>query len=327
MKHEIAIIGAGIIGITNAIKLLENGFKVTVITKDPPLRTNSDAAVASWYPSSARKPLLQKLCFDSLQYFDQLSCLKNSGISWIKVVKYMNNENGYLENPWIKMVESKDGLPQNYIQLNEFKCAIPITIPLADVNIYRPYLLNWFYELGGKIIIEEVSKVIDLIDKYKVIINCCGWEAKYLANDHRSHPVRGQTIIIEVKDSDKIPLSFDAGSLNAYARYRPQSLDCVIGTSYKVNDKKTAITQQETEDIYEKVELFIPNVREYKVKGIKVGLRSGRWDVRVGPEWISSGTKESFLVHNYGHNSSGFSASWANAKMVLDEVIRGLKHL
>jgi glycine/D-amino acid oxidase-like deaminating enzyme len=39
MPSKIAIVGAGIIGITNAICLLEKGFSVTIFTKDEPLKT------------------------------------------------------------------------------------------------------------------------------------------------------------------------------------------------------------------------------------------------------------------------------------------------
>lgn len=315
-KSKIAIVGAGIVGITNAIKLLEQKLDITIFSKDSPLKTNSDAAVASWYPSSARKPLLQKLCMQSLAKFEELSNTPDTGISWIKVVKYLTNVNGYLENPWIKEVESPDGLPKDYITREAFPYVVALTVPLADVNIYRPYLLKKFYDLGGKFELRELQNPYNLIAGFDVIINCTGWESFAFVNDKRSHPIRGQTIVIGVPKGKNIPISFDAGSLNAYARYRPQSHDCVIGASYKVNDRKTQISEKEEEEIFAKVEPFIPELRSYKILTKKVGLRAGRWDARIESEWIEEWDKRSLLIHCYGHNSSGYSASWASADMV-----------
>ncbi|WP_126322829.1 FAD-dependent oxidoreductase [Candidatus Rickettsiella viridis] len=72
MKNKIAVVGAGIIGITNAVRLLQEGFSVTVFTKDEPLETNSDAAVATWYTPDDSKPKLQKYCLESLSKFNEL---------------------------------------------------------------------------------------------------------------------------------------------------------------------------------------------------------------------------------------------------------------
>ena len=49
---RVAVIGSGIIGLTSAIRLLEAGFKVTVLTKDLAKDTTSECGcgdVASWW--------------------------------------------------------------------------------------------------------------------------------------------------------------------------------------------------------------------------------------------------------------------------------------
>jgi D-amino-acid oxidase len=313
MSKKIVVIGAGVIGITTAITLLEQNYKVTVISKDKPFATNSDIAVASWHPSSNKRPLLQRLCIESLPVFDELSKVAGSGVSWISVVKYMKTYDSYKENPWMKLVKSKAEFSPSIVTSEVYPYRLMLRVPLADVNFYRPFLFRLFEKLGGKLEQVKIESFTDLTGSYDAIINCSGWETKYLQRDARVHPIRGQTTILEVPADYKTPISFGNGHLNAYAIFRPESHDCVIGTTYKVNDCKTAISQKEMEEIFAKVSAFIPDIRQFKVKQDKVGLRCGRQDVHIKSEWLS----DTLLVHCYGHNSSGFSASWASAKEVL----------
>ena len=47
---EITVLGAGVSGLTTAIRLLESGFKVTIFAKNMSPNTVSDVAAAWWYP-------------------------------------------------------------------------------------------------------------------------------------------------------------------------------------------------------------------------------------------------------------------------------------
>ena len=47
---DITVLGAGVSGITTAIRLLESGFKVTIVAKNMSPDTVSDVAAAWWYP-------------------------------------------------------------------------------------------------------------------------------------------------------------------------------------------------------------------------------------------------------------------------------------
>jgi glycine/D-amino acid oxidase-like deaminating enzyme len=213
----------------------------------------------------------------------------------------------------MELVKNEAEFSPSIIANEAYPCRIMLRVPLADVNFYRPFLFRLFEKLGGKLEQRKIESFTELTGSYDAIINCSGWETRYLQRDARVHPIRGQTTILEVPTDYKIPISFGNGHLNAYAIFRPESRDCVIGTTYKVNDSKTAISPKEREEIFAKVSAFLPDIRQFKVKQEKVGLRCGRQDVRIQSEWLSY----TLLVHCYGHNSSGFSASWASAKEVL----------
>jgi D-amino-acid oxidase len=46
--RDVAVVGAGVIGLTTAVQLAEAGWNVHVLTKDLPMRTTSAAAGAIW---------------------------------------------------------------------------------------------------------------------------------------------------------------------------------------------------------------------------------------------------------------------------------------
>ena len=50
---RVIVVGAGVIGLTCAIRLLESGRRVDVVARDLPLETASAVAAAIWYPYRA----------------------------------------------------------------------------------------------------------------------------------------------------------------------------------------------------------------------------------------------------------------------------------
>lgn len=72
---KICVVGAGIIGQTVAYHFLKNGFtNVTVISKDPPLDTNSDVAAALWRPYDAN-PVEQSVEWSEESYKEYFNIL------------------------------------------------------------------------------------------------------------------------------------------------------------------------------------------------------------------------------------------------------------
>jgi len=50
---RVIVVGAGIVGLTCAVRLLEAGHRVDVVARDLPLETTSAVAAALWYPYRA----------------------------------------------------------------------------------------------------------------------------------------------------------------------------------------------------------------------------------------------------------------------------------
>jgi D-amino-acid oxidase len=50
---QVLVAGAGVVGLTAAIRLREAGVDADVVARDPPLATTSAVAAALWYPYRA----------------------------------------------------------------------------------------------------------------------------------------------------------------------------------------------------------------------------------------------------------------------------------
>src|SRR4051812_36252728 len=50
MPDRVVVVGAGVVGLSCALRLLEAGHRVDVLARDLPLETTSSVAAAIWYP-------------------------------------------------------------------------------------------------------------------------------------------------------------------------------------------------------------------------------------------------------------------------------------
>lgn len=318
-QKKVAVIGAGIIGMTNAICLLEKEFDVTIFTKDDPFKTNSDAAVATWYIPDDSKPTLQKLCIESLSIFETLNKIDESGVRKIPALYYFRNENEFNQSawtklilkPWVKIVDLSSKFARH-----DFQKVILVQVPLIDPNFYRPFLFNKFQQMGGRLERKKINHFSELINDYDVIINCAGWESKYLVNDDEIFPIRGQIEI--AKNLNEDAYSFNISELDTYMIMRPQSNDFVLGTTFQMNDTDMNTREVDRTTIIRNAASFV-SLSDSISTTSKVGIRCGRIDVRIANEYIRNKSGElTLIVHCYGHGGSGYSASWGSAAKVLE---------
>ena len=50
MTDRVIVVGAGVVGLSCAVRLLEAGHRVDVVARELPLETTSSVAAAIWYP-------------------------------------------------------------------------------------------------------------------------------------------------------------------------------------------------------------------------------------------------------------------------------------
>ncbi len=302
----VAVVGSGIVGLTSAIRLLEAGFKVTVLTKDLVKDTTSSVAAAMWHPGGAGEEPLKHWCQKSLEVFKNLSKDEHSGLRW--VTAYELSDHGFVDQG----LELADDLgllmvspfpePWNYgYRFNTVQINTPT---------YMPFVLNRFKALGGHLEQQNVERLDTL--PYDLIINASGVGAKDLARDKGVYPIRGQIIrIAKPKNFPDEIIHIHSGETFTYII--PRVDDCILGGTYQIGDDNKQPDSDTAKAILERTTAIKPELKDADILEHKVGLRPGRDTVRFEREEL----RGKVIIHNYGHGSIGHTLAWGCAEDVV----------
>ena len=191
---------------------------------------------------------------------------------------------------------------------------IVVEEPLADIPIYRPWLLARFTTLGGILQQKNVLSLTEITDTFPVVINCTGWESRRLSQDTSVIPSRGQ-VEITTQATPAIPCTLNIAPLGIYIAFRPGSNDCVIGASETPYDISTQPRQQDKDMLIKTAARVCPSIIHLPTRS-QVGIRCSRnGDTRLDQETIINPETQQpvTIIHCYGHDGSGVSASWGSA--------------
>lgn len=313
MKNKsVLVLGCGAIGLTSGIRLLENGYDVEIIAAEIPPNITSNVAAAYWYPFRVSPPekVLPWAAFTYKTYMD-LAAIPDIGIGVFNFVQIFDHK---VEDPfWKPAVKNfirvgKDELPPGYVD------GYVVPIARIDTPIYMEYLVNRFKDDGGKItkINHKIEGIDELSDNHRLIVNSTGLGSLKLFDDKEMFPIRGQ-LVKTTNPGLKDCINEEEGPL-AVSYIVPHEDYCILGGTADDNDWSLDVDPKTSEEILRKCRELDPRLNEAEVLGERVGLRPGRMEVRLELEHLS---KDSFVIHNYGHGGAGFTLSWGCAEDVL----------
>jgi D-amino-acid oxidase len=309
MKHCVAVVGAGVSGLTCALVFAENGFNTAIFADEMGDETNSAAAAAMWYPYDVGTgDQIIPWALTSYQRFLELARDPQTGVSLTELRVF--SRLGPIAPPvWARSFETR-AVPDSEIP-SAFVSGFSIHVPLIETGKYLAYLASRLTSAGSSISggihltdLEEVDARFDLI------VNCAGIGARELVPDPQMEPHRGQVAIVEKFDLPYAVVCDDPPLMYAI----PRSNDCVFGGTNEVSNNR-AVDPRTTTAIITECERVLdrsapPLIRE------RVGLRPGRSSgVRVAAEKLRDRRP---VIHNYGHGGSGFTLSWGCAQAVLE---------
>jgi D-amino-acid oxidase len=300
MKPSVAIIGAGVSGLSCGVVLAENGYDPRILAAEPPPETTSAIAAAMWFPYDA-EPAGKVIpwALQSYNVFRELSRVPGSGVSMIELRTFCRGE--HLEiPPWAVNLGAHSTKETEFV----------MTVPLADTSIYLDYLQRRLTSAGGKLTTgvrfekpEEIDPAFDLV------INCAGIGAKNLVRDTALEPHRGQVLLVEKLDLPGAVVCDDPPLRYAI----PRTNDCVFGGTNELSEN-LAPDPATTAAILAECSATL-NISPPTVIATRVGLRPFRRSgVRVELDRTADGRR---LIHNYGHGGSGVTLSWGCAQAVL----------
>jgi len=338
MKHRVAIVGAGVSGLTCGVVFAERGYRITIFAKEIGEQTTSGTAAALWFPydvEPANKVIPWAL--ETFRTLINLAHIAESGVSMIELRQFSRTEgiqipdwaiplgvrrlsssvmSSEIENgatgeaaTWAERTEA-ERTGSERIKSREFASGFSITVPLMDTTIFLDYLANRFLKADGQIT-ENVcfERLEDVDPKFDLVINCAGIGARELVHDADLEPHRGQVAIVpRIKDLPYAVVCDDAPLMYAI----PRRNDCVFGGTNELSDNlgaDSAMTTRIVAECSRALKIKKPNVLAERV-GLRPFRKSG---VRVEPARLRDGRT---CLHNYGHGGSGFTLSWGCAENI-----------
>jgi D-amino-acid oxidase len=319
MDRTVAIIGAGVSGLTCGVVFAERGYRTAIFAKETGQQTTSGAAAAIWFPYDAEPP--ERVIPWALASFDVLADLArigDSGVSMIELRQFSRARK--IEIPdWAIPLGAQAVTPtvpsvmsEVETSLESLKSGFSLRVPLTDTTIYLDYLAARFLKAGGAINANVCfEKLEDVDQQFDVVINCAGIGARELVQDMDLEPHRGQVAIVPSIERLSCAIVCDDAPL-MYAI--PRRNDCVFGGT---NDLRSdlAVDAATTDRIIAECSRVL-NIEKPNVLAERVGLRPFRKSgVRLERDQLSDGRT---VIHNYGHGGSGFTLSWGCAREVVD---------
>ena len=308
----ITVIGAGIIGLTTAVRLAEAGFDVAVIARDLPLETTSAVAAALWYPYRAGPPD-QVLTWARTSFWTFLADadVPDSGVALVEGLELRSSPG----LPWFSSAlpdvagfRHIADVPPGY---NE---GWQMRLPVIEPRRYLPRLVRRLESLGGSLTRMAVTHLPD----HSLIVNCSGLASRALADDLSVTPVRGQVVRVErVAGVDAWLL--DQTDEEKLVYVVPRANDVVVGGTATVGEFDQASDPQVATAILERAVRLVPPLAGAAVLGTAVGLRPARPTIRVATTQRPSGGT---IIHNYGHGGAGWTVAWGCAAAVVIETSR-----
>ena len=299
------VVGAGVSGLSSAIRLLEKGHEVIVLSDKFSPETVSDVAAAIWYPFlTAPADRADKWGIATYRELERLA--SDSPEAGVKMRDGREYLRGVSELPsWRDEISSfrvldAGEIPEGYVYGWEFRA------PVIEMPLYMPWLKEGVISLGGAFRQELVSDLSGV--DCDVVVNCVGLGARELCDDQEVRPVRGQVIFVK---QDPGVGHFDQQP-ETLAYTIPRSDVTVLGGTAQIDDWGAEIREEDNDLILSKVEAMWPDLDREKIIGGAVGLRPSRSEVRLEEEIL--GDKR--VIHNYGHGGAGVTLSWGCADEV-----------
>ena len=307
MPESVAIVGAGVSGLTCGVVFAERGRAVKIFAEQIGTQTTSGAAGALWFPYDAE--LADKVIPWALATYKVLVDLTRdprSGVSMIELRKYCRVAE--IQVPDWASSFSRYVIPSEADSV--FKSGFSLRVPLMDTTLYLDYLANRFERAGGEIKRDvRFDKLEDV--EGSLVINCAGIGARELARDADLEPHRGQVAVVPKIDNLNCAVVCDDAPL-MYAI--PRINDCVFGGTNDISDNLSPDPVTTKAIVVECSRVL--NIKKPRVLCERVGLRPFRKSgVRLEKEKLSDGR---IAIHNYGHGGSGFTLSWGCAENVFE---------
>jgi D-amino-acid oxidase len=302
---RVSVVGAGVSGLTCALRLSEAGHAVEVITRDDPLTTTSSVAAAVWYPLRGEvDDRVKRWLPVSFDRFVELARFpERTGVALRAGIELFREPR---DDTWWRDVlpnfrhARSDELPDGYAD-----GFVADGVPVIEMPVYLSFLVSWLAERGVVVARREVGSLDEV--EGNVVVNCTGLGARALCADDLTTPVRGQVVRVRQFSLERYVL--DEHGPDGITYVYPRAHDVVCGGTREAGSWNVEPDPATARAILERCARLEPRIAQAEVLTHGVGLRPGRSSVRL--------EAEGRVIHDYGHGGSGVTLSWGCAADVV----------
>jgi D-amino-acid oxidase len=294
MPDRVLVVGAGVIGLSCALRLLEAGHRVDVLARDLPLETTSSVAAAIWYPYLAM-PRDRVTAWGRTSYdeFARLAGVEGSGVVMRRGTELLRAKT---PDPWwVTAVPVLDRIAPR----PPYDDAWSFVTPVIEMPVYLAWLTGRVHDGGGTLTRVGMAS----LPEGPLVVNCSGLGSRGLVDDTSTTPVRGQVVVVEQVGLEEWWLAEEGPTYVV-----PRSADIVLGGTDEAGQWDRRPSPGLADDILRRAADLVPELAGARVLGHKVGLRPTRPAVRL--------ERAGDVIHCYGHGGAGVTLSWGCADEV-----------
>lgn len=307
-RGRVLVVGAGVVGLTAAVRLVEDGWDVEVLTADDPLATTSSVAAAIWYPYRA-DPRDRVLAWGaaSMRALTALAAEPGAGVRLLPCRELLAAP---AADPWWRSAVPAFGRVTGPLPAGA-AAAWEVTVPVVAMPVHLRWLLGRLAAAGVPVTRRRVTDLDALGGAADLVVHCAGLGARDLAGDASLTPVRGQVVVVENPGLERAWLDQRDRSHPTYVV--PRGVDCVLGGTAVEGAEAGPPDPAVAADVLARCAVLEPRLAGARVLAHRVGARPVRPTVRLELEERPSGP----VIHDYGHGGAGVTLSWGCAEEVV----------
>ncbi|KAH8102276.1 D-amino-acid oxidase [Cristinia sonorae] len=359
-KH-VVVIGAGVVGLTTAVKIQEQGgYNVTIVAETFPSDPKTIRYTSLWAGAH------------HVSHADGDKKQEDIDRETFDVMWELSKPGGEAEGAFLRLPQTDyyyDGRDTHLNWMPDFK-PLPIdnliegaktgasfTTLTIDTPVYCNYLVSRFLARGGTIVRAPVQHVSQIAEggahvftfsragkgpRVDAIVACPGLGARTLGGveDKDVFPTRGQVVMLR---APWINFGRTASHLKdglwTYVIPR-RSGDVIVGGTKVDNDWYPVARHETTLEILERSLALCPELAPPEVRAkrsptvddlLPIVIEEGcafrpsrKGGIRLDVEWIEGIGGKIPLVFNYGHSGGGYQSSWGTANIALNLLQKSL---
>ncbi|GAA2691180.1 MULTISPECIES: FAD-dependent oxidoreductase [Actinosynnema] len=311
---RIAVIGAGVVGLTVAHELAVAGHRVEVVAGADHAGSVSSVAAAIWFPhavdSSARVLASARTTGERLA---ALAADPATGVRMRTGTVLARRPDPDLS--WTSAVAAHR--PATASEVPEGASGVVVTLPVAVTDVYLGWLRARVEGLGVGFRTAGLVEPEDVGAGFDAVVVAAGLGSGALLGDPQVHPIRGQ--VVRLANPGLTRWVTDDDNPGGLTYVVPRDGDVVCGGTGDVGEWGTEPDPEVEAAILRRATALVPELAGCPVVSRAVGLRPARPRVRL--EVVDG--RGLPVVACYGHGGAGFTLSWGEAAEVV-RVVGGL---